>query len=82
VDAGVSGDVRRATLLAAMANQTALAVEAVELEMERDLRAKLDQELSIGRSIQASLLPPQSPQVPGFDVAAIWLPARQVSGDL
>jgi len=68
-------------LLAGIANQTALALEALQLETERDLRARLDQELSIARAIQSSLLPDQPPSIAGYDVAAIWTPALQVSGD-
>ncbi len=72
---------RRIQLLAGIANQAALALEAVQLESERDLRARFDQELSIARAIQSSLLPDQPPSIAGYDVAAIWTPALQVSGD-
>ena len=33
------------------------------------------------REIQQSLLPKEIPQLPGFEVAGIWRPARAVSGD-
>ncbi|MBI5879580.1 MAG: SpoIIE family protein phosphatase [Chloroflexi bacterium] len=81
VDDQAGLDERKTSLLVGMANQTAIAVEAAQLEMERDRRVQLDQELTIGRAIQASLLPTHPPAVPGFDLAAIWLPARQVAGD-
>ncbi|MBI1801972.1 MAG: SpoIIE family protein phosphatase, partial [Chloroflexi bacterium] len=74
-------DARRQSLLAGIANQTALAIEAAQLEYERDKRAGLDQELGIGRSIQAALLPDAPPVIGGFDIAAVWRPARQVAGD-
>ena len=44
-------------------------IELQELELQR------------AQEIQRSLLPKQIPQVPGFEVAAAWLPARTVSGD-
>lgn len=81
VDTHCALDARRVSLLAGIANQAALAIETVQIEVERDLRARLDQELSIGRTIQSSLLPQHSPTIAGFDVAALWQPALQVSGD-
>jgi serine phosphatase RsbU (regulator of sigma subunit) len=38
-------------------------------------------ELAIGREIQAGFLPASLPQVAGWDLAAAFEPARQVSGD-
>jgi phosphoserine phosphatase RsbU/P len=40
-----------------------------------------EQELERAREIQQSLLPRKIPQLPGFEVAAAWRPARTVSGD-
>jgi hypothetical protein len=40
-----------------------------------------EQELQRAREIQQSLLPREIPQLPGFEVAGIWRPARAVSGD-
>ena len=39
------------------------------------------QEMQRAREIQQSLLPKEIPQLAGFDVAAAWRPAREVSGD-
>jgi sigma-B regulation protein RsbU (phosphoserine phosphatase) len=39
------------------------------------------QELQRAREIQQSLLPKEIPQLAGFEVAAAWRPAREVSGD-
>ena len=49
--------------------------------MEQSRRG-LERELEIGREIQFSFLPDELPQPPGWEVAARFLPARQVSGDL
>jgi sigma-B regulation protein RsbU (phosphoserine phosphatase) len=46
--------------------------------------AKLEmqaQELQRAREIQQSLLPKKIPQLPGFEVAGAWQPARMVGGD-
>jgi len=46
----------------------------VRLEMQ-------DKDLERAREIQQSLLPRVIPQIPGFEVAGAWQPARTVSGD-
>jgi sigma-B regulation protein RsbU (phosphoserine phosphatase) len=40
-----------------------------------------EQEFERAREIQQSLLPKNIPQLPGFEVAGAWQPARSVSGD-
>ena len=40
-----------------------------------------EEELRRAREIQQALLPKQIPQLPGFEVAGAWRPARTVSGD-
>jgi phosphoserine phosphatase RsbU/P len=51
----------------------------VELEMAK--RELQEQELERAREIQQQLLPKTLPQVPGFEIAASWEPARIVGGD-
>jgi sigma-B regulation protein RsbU (phosphoserine phosphatase) len=41
----------------------------------------LERELEIGRRIQASFLPQEIPQLPGWEIATRFQPARQVAGD-
>jgi len=41
----------------------------------------LERELEIGREIQAGFLPDSLPRVPGWEIAARFHPAKQVSGD-
>lgn len=54
--------------------QKSVAVSSAQLELQ-------EQELERAREIQQSLLPKDIPQIPGFDVAAAWQPARMVGGD-
>lgn len=39
------------------------------------------QELAFAGQLQASLLPSESPAIPGYELTANWLPARETSGD-
>lgn len=53
--------------------------QTVDLEIaQRELQA---QELERAREIQQALMPKQIPQIPGFDIAGAWEPARVVGGD-
>jgi sigma-B regulation protein RsbU (phosphoserine phosphatase) len=45
------------------------------------LKKRLERDLDIARDIQRQLLPRESPQVPGFDVAGWNQPADQTGGD-
>jgi sigma-B regulation protein RsbU (phosphoserine phosphatase) len=51
--------------------------------MEEEVRRqRMEEELTIGRRIQLSLLPHGCPQVPGYEFAAGYRAAREVGGDL
>ena len=54
--------------------QRSVELGAARLEMQ-------EQELERAREIQQSLLPKDIPQLPGFEIAAAWRPARIVGGD-
>lgn len=54
--------------------QRSVELGAARLEMQ-------EQELERAREIQQSLLPKDIPQLPGFEVATAWRPARMVGGD-
>jgi serine phosphatase RsbU (regulator of sigma subunit) len=57
----------------------------LEKKRLRDLEQKymkgLERELEIGREIQADFLPKEIPQPPGWEIAAYFQAAREVSGD-
>jgi serine phosphatase RsbU (regulator of sigma subunit) len=68
-------------VLSGIANQAAVAIERARLDEQAEAKKRLDHELSLARQIQTSFLPHQPPQLPGYDIAAAWHAARQVSGD-
>jgi phosphoserine phosphatase RsbU/P len=68
-------------LLSAIASSAAIAIENARLYQLAVEKGRLDRELQLAREVQASLLPHQIPEVSGWEFAATWLPARQVSGD-
>lgn len=72
---------RRLNILSGVAQQTATAIQSARLQVESVERQKLEQELHVARQIQASFLPDTAPQIAGWDLAAYWEGARQVSGD-
>jgi serine phosphatase RsbU (regulator of sigma subunit) len=74
------GDTDR-RLLAAVASQTAIALERSALQREILGRRRLDDELAIGRRIQLSLMPRRFPTVPGWEIAAAYEAAREIGGD-
>jgi sigma-B regulation protein RsbU (phosphoserine phosphatase) len=64
-----------------MARQAAAALESARLHRIRMEKQRQDGELQLAREIQRSLLPPRSPEVPGFDVAAESRSCYEVGGD-
>jgi len=72
-------------------NSHLLDVVRRQLERGRELRRKRDlefarelartREMTEARNIQQRLLPREIPQIEGCEVSALWLPAREVSGD-
>ena len=69
-------------LLETLANSMSVALENARLwEQEKLYRKALERELEIGREIQTGFLPEELPAVPGWELAASLLPAREVAGD-
>jgi serine phosphatase RsbU (regulator of sigma subunit)/putative methionine-R-sulfoxide reductase with GAF domain len=72
---------RLLAILGGIAHQTASLLETAKLQTSALERDRLEQELQVARSIQASFIPDKLPQIPGWEIAAAWQSARQVSGD-
>jgi len=68
-------------LLRLMANQVALAIETARLQQEEIRRQRMEEELAVGRQIQMSMLPAETPRLAGWEFAAAFEAARHVSGD-
>ena len=68
--------------LSAAGSQVAIALERARLyDLAETQRIRLEQELEMARGVQKSLLPTQTPSIPGFTLVADWRPAREVAGD-
>ena len=72
-------------LLNDLATQAAPAVRVAQLVQEQQAQARdrerIEQELRIARLIQQTLLPKELPEMPGWEIAAYYQPARAVGGD-
>jgi sigma-B regulation protein RsbU (phosphoserine phosphatase) len=68
-------------LLAAISSSAAVAIENARLYQVAVEKGRMEREFQMARELQASLLPHETPQIPGWEFAARWLPAREVAGD-
>lgn len=64
-----------------LGTQAAIAITNLLLYEERSKLIKLENEIRVGRTVQASFLPNALPTIDGYGVAAEFRPAREVSGD-
>ncbi len=68
-------------LLTGIASSAAIAIENARLYAIAVDRGRLERELQMAREVQANLIPRETPVLPGWEFAAAWRPAREVSGD-
>ncbi len=68
-------------LLTSIANQAAVAITNAKLQSQLVEQHKLAREMEIARNIQTNLLPKTYPDLPGYQLSAMSLPAKQVGGD-
>ncbi len=82
-DQDYSSDDRK--LLSTLAAQAAPAIRVAQLVREQAVeiqaRERLEQEMRVATMIQQQFLPHDLPQLPGWQVAAHYAPARAVGGD-
>ena len=68
-------------LLNAIASSAAIAIENARLYQVAVDKGRMERELQVAREVQAALIPRQTPKIEGWEFAARWTPAREVSGD-
>jgi len=68
-------------LLSIIASQSAQVIENSRLYEQEKQLLKIEKELEMARSIQQKLLPKESPDIPGFDIAGFSYAAKDVGGD-
>ncbi len=69
-------------MLSTLGSYVAIALENARLYQEtRDTQCRLQQDLDMAREIQRGLLPNGAREVPGLDLAAAYVPARELGGD-
>jgi serine phosphatase RsbU (regulator of sigma subunit) len=70
-----------ADLLRTIANQGTVALENARLFEENLEKGRMEEELKIAHDLQSSMLPETAPDIPGYQVAARSISAREVGGD-
>ena len=68
-------------ILAIMASQSAQVLENARRQQELEKNRTLIQEMEFAEAIQEALLPHGPPEVPGYDIHGISVPAGHVGGD-
>jgi len=68
-------------LLSSLASSAGIAIENARLYQIAIEKGRMERELQMAREVQISLIPPETPYLPGWEFAACWKPANEVSGD-
>jgi len=68
-------------LLNAIASSAAIAIENARLYLVAVEKGRMERELQMAYRVQSSLIPDRVPELTGWEFAASWQPAREVSGD-
>jgi sigma-B regulation protein RsbU (phosphoserine phosphatase) len=68
-------------VLMMLASQVAIIIEKVMLHEQLIEKKRLEGQLEVARQVQLALLPPQDPEIKGYDISAYNFPTEEVSGD-
>ena len=68
-------------MLTFIASSAAIAIENARLYALAINQGRIEKELQMAREVQSSLIPTHTPEIAGWQFAASWKPAREVSGD-
>jgi len=63
------------------ADAAAIALEKAMLHRQLLEKELLDKQLQIARDVQMKLLPLANPDIPGYDIAGVCIPAEEIGGD-
>jgi sigma-B regulation protein RsbU (phosphoserine phosphatase) len=74
-------DAYQQLVVESLASQAAVALNTQELLRRQEELLRFEHDVRVGRQIQADFLPRALPQVPGWEIAARFQPAREVAGD-
>ena len=72
---------KRVEIANSIAQQVVLSIQNEHLQLEMVVRERFEHEVELARQIQKTFLPEHLPEIPGWELAATWLTARQVGGD-
>ncbi len=61
--------------------QSAFALYNAMVYLEAGEKRRIDRDLQVAHDIQRILLPNRSPEIPGYEIVGVNIPASQVSGD-
>jgi sigma-B regulation protein RsbU (phosphoserine phosphatase) len=73
-----SGDIE---ILRFLADAASMSIEKSMLHDQILEKKRIEDQLSIAREVQERLLPSEPPAVPGYDIAAAYLPTFEIGGD-
>lgn len=68
-------------LVRAIAQLLATAVRSAQLDAERVRNLQLNRQVELAQGVQQRMLPKRSPQIPGVDIAATYVPSQGLGGD-
>lgn len=68
-------------LVRAIAQLLATAIRSAQLDAERVRSRQLTRQVELAQGVQQRMLPKRSPDIPGIDVAATYVPSQGLGGD-
>ncbi|MBP1693525.1 MAG: Serine phosphatase RsbU, regulator of sigma subunit [Chloroflexi bacterium] len=74
-------DENDAAMLRFFADAAAITIDKAVLHQNLIEMEQIEGQLKTARAVQAHLLPSKPPQIPGYDIAALYLPAYEIGGD-
>lgn len=70
------------SILDALSVHAAIALENARLHEQEREKIAMEKDIHAAREVQMMMLPKRIPEIPGYDLAATTIPAKEVGGDL